>query len=138
MGTRLDDTECEQLMEAAREASSRAFAPWSGLQVGAVLLAGSGETYRGCNVENSAFGLTMCAERVAVFSAVAEVGREKLDVRALAVVSADGSSCPPCGACRQVLAELAPDAFVIFRDQGGVRQVPVGELLPYGFRMSRE
>lgn len=138
MGTRLDDSECEQLIETACKASTTAFAPWSGLQVGAVLLTESGETYRGCNIENSAFGLTICAERVAVFSAVAEVGREALAVRALAVASRDSASCPPCGACRQVLAELAPDAFVIFRDQGRVRQVPVGELLPYGFRMSRK
>lgn len=130
---KLSDRERDQLMEAAHEASKTAFAPWSEFAVGAALLTDSGEVYRGCNVENSSFGLTMCAERVAAFSALAALGRERLVVRAIAVANREGKSCSPCGACRQVLAELAPGAIVVFQDDAGIHQIPIAELLPHAF-----
>jgi cytidine deaminase len=120
-------------MDAAHEASTTAFAPWSEFAVGAALLTDSGEVYRGCNVENPSLGLTMCAERVAAFTALAALGRDRLAVRAIAVANREGKSCSPCGACRQVLAELAPGAMVVFQDDTGIHQVPIARLLPHAF-----
>lgn len=98
-----------RIMEAAREVAKNAHAPYSQFNVGAALLTRSDEIITGCNVENSSFGLTICAERSAVFQAVAN---GKLDWRAIAIVSPTGVS--PCGACRQVLAEFAPQLEVWF------------------------
>lgn len=133
----LDERERDELLSAALEASATAFAPWSEFSVGAALLTSSGELYRGCNIENSSFGLTMCAERVAAFSALSVLGRDRLEVRALAIATPAAKPCPPCGACRQVLAQLAPNAIVIFDDGSGIRQVSVGDLLPDSFDLSR-
>lgn len=132
----LDQRERDELLDAALKASATAFAPWSRFTVGAALSTSSGELYRGCNIENSSFGLTMCAERVAAFSALAALGRDRLDVRALAIATPTGKPCSPCGACRQVLAQLAPGAVVIFDDGSGIREVPIGDLLPDSFDLS--
>jgi len=121
------------LVELARAARERAYAPYSGFRVGAALLAGSGKVYTGCNVENASYGLSLCAERVALFRAVAEGERV---FRALAVVAAAETPAVPCGACRQVLAEFAPGLEVITAADDGRQQVYLlSELFPHPFTL---
>jgi cytidine deaminase len=107
----------------------RAYAPYSRFEVGAALLGRSGKVYEGCNVENVSYGLSICAERAAVFKAVSEGERE---FEALAVVTSTGG--PPCGACRQVLAEFNVQMPVHVADvEGQYRTFTVAELLPEAF-----
>jgi len=118
-----------ELVALAREARDKAYAPYSGFAVGAALRAKSGRIYSGCNVENASYGLTVCAERVAIFKAVS-AGERKFE--ALAVVTEPQAS--PCGACRQVLAEFGLDIQVIIADLGKGRKVyTVGDLLPLAY-----
>ncbi len=118
-----------QLIASAATARERAYAPYSQFKVGAALKAKSGRVYTGCNVENAAYGPSMCAERTAVFKAVSEGERE---FEAIAVVTENGAS--PCGSCRQVMMEFAPDMLVIIADtQGRARSTTVRDLLPDGF-----
>ena len=126
--------EAQQLVAAARAASERAYAPYSRFRVGAALLGASGATYSGCNVENASFGLTMCAERVAVGCAVAAGER---GLRALAIYSEADEPAPPCGACRQVLREFAADLPIyLAASGGGWRQVTLADLYPMPFAPS--
>jgi cytidine deaminase len=99
-----------QLLNAARAAREHALAPYSSFRVGAALLAESGEIYTGCNVENATYGLTICAERVALFKAISEGARK---FHAIAVVADPAESTPPCGACRQLLWEFAGDLEIV-------------------------
>ena len=127
----MDDFE---LLAAARAARQHAYAPYSRLMVGAALLAKSGRVYRGCNVENAAYGLTICAEQVALVKAVSEGERE---FAAIAVAGGGETFCPPCGACRQVLFEFGSDIKVIMGNGQGESQVlTVAELLPAGFSLA--
>jgi len=132
-GERKKDLEVDEgeLVRRAVEARARAYAPYSGFAVGAALLAEDGRIFTGCNVENASFGLTVCAERVALFKAVSEGAREFV---ALAVACGE-SPCAPCGACRQVLYEFAPDLLVIMADGRGklLTRKKLSELLPWGF-----
>jgi cytidine deaminase len=99
--------------------------------VGAALLAANGRIYTGCNVESTSYGLTICAERNAIFKAVSEGERT---FKAIAVVSEGGSNTPPCGACRQVLWDLAGNIDIIMSRPGGSLEiVPLKELLPHAF-----
>jgi len=117
------------LVAAAMAVRERAYAPYSHFKVGAALRAADGTVYTGCNVENASYGLSICAERNAVFHAVAE-GQREFD--AIAVVTADGVT--PCGACRQVLAEFNLQMVVIVADTAGHRSVyTLDELLPDAF-----
>jgi cytidine deaminase len=120
------------LIEAARAARERAYAPYSGFAVGAALLGRSGQVYPGCNVENASYPLTTCAERTAVARAVAEGER---NFEAIAVVTATGAT--PCGACRQILREFSGpegELRVLVADlEGNVRTFTIDELLPAGF-----
>lgn len=125
----------EQLLIAAREVAERAYAPYSQFRVGAALLTENGNIYQGCNVENASYGLTNCAERTAIFSAVSHEGADDMTVRAIAVMTANGEPAAPCGACRQVLFEFNPDALVIFQDDNGIAERQVRDLLPHGFRL---
>ena len=123
------------LLEAAYEASAHAYAPYSGFSVGAALLCASGRVYTGCTVENASFGLTNCAERSAIFSAVSAGERE---FAAIAVVGGKNGekmqACPPCGACRQVLAEFCDrDLPVILTDGERVLRYSLEALLPCAF-----
>ncbi len=119
------------LIKEAREARNRAIAPFSGLTVGAALISGSGRIYRGCNVENPSLMLSFCAERVALLKALTE-GEKTF--RAMAIVSGDGRYCFPCGACRQMLAEFAPDIEIYLASDAGVKKYSVQELLPQFFK----
>jgi cytidine deaminase len=118
------------LIRAAREVRSRAYAPYSEFRVGAAVLGASGRIFSGCNVENSSYGLTLCAERNAVGQAVANGER-----RILAAVIAGGSQpCPPCGMCRQVFAEFAGADLPIAVMAGRSRVLhQLGDLLPHAF-----
>ena len=122
------------LLRAARTAMKQAYAPYSNFRVGAAILTNTGKVFSGCNVENASYGMTNCAERTAIFSAVAELG-PKLEVTAVAVVNDHGVPCSPCGACRQVIYEFGPDAIVFFQGADGDKQAHITELLPEGFRL---
>ena len=123
-----------ELIEAALQARARARAPYSQFQVGAAVLAGSGRIYTGCNVENASYGLTVCAERVALFKAVSE-GESVFE--ALAVVTDAATPATPCGACRQVTWELCGDIPVVLASVAGRREtVRMAELLPRPFASS--
>ncbi len=118
----------QELIRAATEARERAYAPYSGFRVGAAAMASDGSIFTGCNVENSVYGLTICAERAAVFAAVAAGKRE---ISALAVVTDTDPPAAPCGACRQVLTEFGSGATVIAANPAGeIRTWKLKELLP--------
>ena len=130
----LSDEVQSRLWRAAVEAQAKAYAPYSRIQVGAALLSVRGNLYAGGNVENASLGLTVCAERVAVFQAVAAEGRD-LRIRALAVVSGARKPFPPCGACRQVILEFGREALILFEGQDGPVKMRLEELLPHGFQL---
>lgn len=125
----------KQLMALARRAMKRAYAPYSGFHVGAAVLLRNGAVFTGCNVENASYGLTICAERNAIFAAVA-ASPKKLEIVAVAVVNSRGVACSPCGACRQVIAEFGPRAVVWYLGSNGVTHLAMDELLPDGFDRS--
>jgi len=128
-------SELEQLLEAARLAAHNSYSPYSKFKVGAALCLSNGEVVTGTNVENISYGLTICAERSALVNAVSRFGPE-IRIGALAVANLDGEACPPCGACRQMLAEfIAPDAPVIFPAANHVCTTTFGALLPMAFEM---
>ena len=123
----------QKLAEAATAARERAYAPYSGYQVGAAVEGASGKVYTGCNVENASYGLTVCAERTAIFKAVSE---GETAITALAVITGDGASM--CGACRQVASEFGANAYVVLGDVAGhLRETSVAELLPGAFNGSQ-
>lgn len=123
----------EQLIQASLAASHRAYAPYSNFKVGAALLTASAEIFLGCNVENASYGLTICAERVAVTTAIAAGQSEFL---ALAIASQQAAT--PCGACRQVLSEFTADLRILLVDtlsEKLIREVTLKQLLPDSFRL---
>ena len=124
----------ESLLRSARKAMKNAYAPFSRFKVGAAILTSKGDVFLGCNVENSSYGMTNCAERTAIFSAVAEKG-PGLEILAVAVTNAQGVPCSPCGACRQVIYEFGPDAIVFYQGKKGWTESPITDLLPEGFRL---
>lgn len=122
----------QELMEAARRAREIAYVPYSRFAVGAAILTDDGKLFTGCNIENASYGLTNCAERTAFFKAVSE-GYTRFT--AIAVVADTEGPCSPCGACRQVMTEFAPDARVLLTNlKGDVQVTSVRELLPGAFR----
>ncbi len=120
-----------ELRDAAREAATRAYVPYSRFRVGAALQLADGTVVTGCNVENASFGLTICGERTALVRAVAE-GHDPHTVERIAI-HVDGPDGQPCGMCRQFIAELAPDATVAFVSGGEYVEGPVSALLPAAF-----
>lgn len=131
MAAPLTDAERGTLVAAAFEARKNAKAPYSGFQVGAALLTNDGRLFGGCNVESASYGLTVCAERTAVFKAISEGQR---DFRAIAVVTGADMPTAPCGACRQVLWDQCRDIEVVMETANGKRQVlRLAELLPHAF-----
>jgi cytidine deaminase len=125
----------EELMQHARRAAEHAYAPYSKFRVGAALALANGEVVTGANVENASYGLTICAERSALVRAVAQFGPE-IRIAAVAVANLNGMPSPPCGACRQMLAEFtAPDAPVMFPAADGVRTMAFSDVLPVGFEL---
>jgi cytidine deaminase len=124
----------EDLLRAALDAKEKSFSPYSRFRVGAALLTKSGKIYTGCNIENSSFSLTICAERTAVFKAISEGEKE---FSSILIVSDDESYCPPCGACRQVLSDFATDIEIIMvNSKGDELTRTLTELLPLAFGSS--
>lgn len=123
-----------KLLKAAKKVMKNAHAPYSKFRVGAAILLSNGKIFVGCNVENASYGMTNCAERTAIFSAVAQVG-PRFEIRAVSVVNDHGVPCSPCGACRQVIYEFGPDATVFFQGAEGPKKAHITELLPEGFRL---
>jgi len=124
----------EYMLSAARAAFENAYAPYSHFRVGAAVLTHRDSLYHGCNVENASYGLTICAERAAIFAAVATEGSE-MKIRAIAVCTDHDQPCAPCGACRQVMFEFGPGGVVLFRGHSGPEQTTISNLLPEGFRL---
>ena len=126
----MKNLESPDLLKAALTARTRAYAPYSGFAVGAAVEAESGRIYSGCNVENASLGLTVCAERIAIFNAVS-AGETKL--RRLLVVANSAGPVSPCGACRQVMQEFNLSEVILCNVAGNCRMLTLSELLPYGF-----
>jgi homotetrameric cytidine deaminase len=129
------ETSLLNLLDQARQAALQSYAPYSGFRVGAALRLTGGEIVTGTNVENVSYGLTICAERSALVRAVSQFGPD-IRVEAVAVANLNAAPSPPCGACRQVLAEfILPDAPVVFPAADGDRTMTFRELLPLAFEM---
>lgn len=124
----------KRLRTAATRVMKNAHAPYSKFRVGSAILLSDGKIFSGCNVENASYGMTNCAERTAIFTAVAELG-PKIEIRAVAVTNDHGVACSPCGACRQVIYEFGPKAMIFFQGADGPKQAHITELLPEGFRL---
>lgn len=126
----------DELVSVARMARNAAHAPYSKYYVGAAVAGGSGRIYAGCNVENASYGLTICAERVAIFKAISE-GEETID--AVAVVAEEGKLARPCGACLQVIAEFSdaddPVGIICASLDGMSDMMPLTEYLPHSFKL---
>jgi cytidine deaminase len=123
--------EYNELAQAAQKAKLHAYSPYSKFRVGAAILTEDGDIFTGCNIENSSYGLTICAERVAVFNAISS-GATKF--KAIAVVSDDYGFTPPCGACRQVLSDLAGDIdYVMIDSKERSKILKLRSLLPFAF-----
>lgn len=133
--THLEPEQREELIKLAKAASEKAYAPYSKFKVGAALLTKSGKIYLGCNVESASFSLTICAERNAVFQAIADGERE---FTAIAVYVDSEMLFPPCGACRQVLAEFAEDMIIIISNRIETTQTTLATLLPGKFILPHE
>jgi len=127
----------EELLAAARQAREQAYAPYSNFRVGAAVLSAGGRIFSGCNVENASLGMTCCAERSAVFAMVAAGERE---IREILVIGESEEFTPPCGACRQVIAEFAPPSAVVHmcNRTGACRETTVSELVPFIFQLKKE
>ena len=128
-----------RLLDLAREAAQRAYAPYSRFHVGAAMLFEGDDVIKACNVENASYGITVCAERAAV---VIMVSQGKKNPLAIAVAGSHENSddyfsiaCPPCGACRQALAEFAPDMLVVVASKDGAKVYELKKLLPHSFTL---
>lgn len=133
MGTGLTDGEVARLLDMARDFASRAYVPYSGFPVGSAVLTDSGEIIGGVNIENASYGLTVCGERVAMFTAAAS---GFTTFRAVAVSAPRLPGTTPCGACRQVMNEFKPvdgDLIVVLDGANGPELIPLGQLLPASF-----
>lgn len=124
----MDETE---LIKLAAEARHEAYAPYSGFRIGAAILCEGGRVFTGANVENVVYGLSLCAERVAATKAVSEGCRR---FEAIAIIADGPTPCPPCGACRQFLAEFGAETLVIMANMNGdIRKAKLKDLLPLAF-----
>ena len=129
------EIQLKALQNEARKAAKKSYSPYSKFKVGASLLLSNGQIATGTNVESISFGLTICAERSALVSAVSRFG-PKLRIRAMAIANLNDGASPPCGGCRQLLSEfIEPDAPIVFPAADGIRTMTFAELLPQAFGM---
>ncbi|MBE9169454.1 cytidine deaminase [Pleurocapsales cyanobacterium LEGE 06147] len=131
--SQLTPQEQAKLLAMARQAGSKAYAPYSQYRVGAAVLTEAGNIFVGCNVENVSYGLTICAERNAIAAAIVGEGGDKMKIKAIAVVNELDTPCSPCGACRQVIREFGSQSVVIFQGEKGIQTISATQLLPEGF-----
>lgn len=122
----------KELISKAKEAMRYAYTPYSNFNVGAALLTKEGKVYTGCNIENSSFGATNCAERTAIFKAISDGEKEFTKI---AIVSSSKDYTYPCGICRQVLAEFMPEGELIFDNGKEILVISVEDILPYRFKL---
>ena len=123
----------EKLIDTAIRQLDFSYSPYSGFKVGAALLTKDGEIYTGCNIENASYGATNCAERTAVFKAVSEGYTQ---IERIAIVSSSHQKTPPCGICRQVLAEfMTENAQILLADKDGIESYTIKDLLPESFKL---
>jgi homotetrameric cytidine deaminase len=135
MMTSLPQAALADLLEAAKKAAENSYSPYSGFKVGAALRLANGQVVTGTNVESASYGLTICAERAALVRAVSKFG-PGIRIQAVAVANLNNAASPPCGACRQMLAEFAQhDAAVVFPAADGARTMSFEEVLPLAFDM---
>lgn len=128
--------EDRELYNIAKQAMENAYAPYSGFLVGAALLCSDGRVFTGCNVENASYGASCCAERTAMFKAVSEGVR---DFQKIAIAGSLGEDTPPCGICRQVMAEFMPMGNIILgNEKGEISSYLVSEFLPHGFSFKKQ
>jgi cytidine deaminase len=132
----ITEAEKTELLETAKKAAKKAYAPYSKFRVGAAILTEAGNIFAGCNVENISYGLTICAERNAIAAGVTVEGGDKIKIRAIAVVNDRETPCSPCGACRQVIWEFGSKASVIFLGKDKITTLSATQLLPEGFSFS--
>jgi homotetrameric cytidine deaminase len=133
--TSLSQAALDNLLKEAKKAAEWSYSPYSGFKVGAAVRLTNGSVITGTNVENVSFGLTICAERSALVRAVSEHG-PGIRIEAVAVANLNGAASPPCGACRQMLAEFAaPDTLVVFPAASETITMRFDEILPLGFDM---
>jgi len=125
----------EDLLRLAHAVQQNAHAPYSNFHVGAAVLLENGEIFTGCNVENASYGLTNCAERSAIFTAVSKLGAANVKIKAVAVVNDHDAACSPCGACRQVIAEFGPHAVIWYQGRNGIVENTMSTLLPDCFSL---
>src|ERR1700724_1862672 len=125
----------DHLLSLARAAQQNAYARYSNFKVGAAVLLENTKVFTGCNVEKASYALTNCAERSAIFAAVAQLGGANVKIRAVAVVNDHDAPCSPCGACRQVIAEFGPDAVVWYQGRNGIQESTMRQLLPECFSL---
>ena len=124
----------EELVAAARDSMINTYSPYSGFPVGAAVLTEDGSVYKGCNIENSSYGATNCAERTAIFNAVADGHRK---IKKIAVVSSAREKISPCGICLQVMNEfMDSDGVIVLEDSQGAHEYKLSEFLPCGFDLN--
>jgi cytidine deaminase len=121
----------KRLFRLAHKSLKHSYSPYSEHPVGAAVMTDDGRTFTGTNIENSSYGLTICAERVAIFKAISEGAKR---IVGIALVCGEKSECMPCGACRQVISEFSLNAQIAYEDfKGTVKTIPFNDLLPYAF-----
>jgi cytidine deaminase len=127
----------KDLLKIARDILKFSYSPYSNFPVGAVLLTKNGKIYTGVNIENASYGLTICAERVAIFKAISEGEKEFLKI---VIVGKDGNGVPPCGACRQVMMEFSPKMEVLLYNshEDSFNKYKVEDLLPHSFKLEEK
>jgi len=126
----------EKLLEAAQKVKEKAYAPYSHFHVGSALMTDTGKIYTGCNVENTSYGLTICAERNAIFKMISDGERRIMEIL---VIGDTEEFLPPCGACRQVMTEFSTNDTVVYlcNKQGQWQKTIMGELMPYTFSLNK-
>ncbi len=134
----LSDESIAELRRLARVAAESSYSPYSKFRVGAAVLLDDGRIFTGCNIENASYRLTICAEHTAIAKAVSEAGA-RIRIRAIAVDNLNNAGSMPCGPCRQILLEFGrPDTWVFGPSEEGPVDVPLSELLPYGFHLEHD
>ncbi|AWR97206.1 cytidine deaminase [Acidianus sulfidivorans JP7] len=130
------DPSDEELLQIAKEATKNSYSPYSKLKVGAAIVSDDNEIFVGCNIENSSYGLSICAERVAIFNAISK-GKKKF--KKIAIITSEGNGIMPCGACRQVLSEFSDNIEIItLNNDKKIVKFRLSDLLPYSFKLKSE